>query len=382
MRISRKLALALLLSCFGRLQAQQQQTSAVSASELFKAASPSVVLIEIYGNDGKVLGSGSGFIVTADGEILTNYHVIAHTKRATVKLANGDAYDDVAALDLDKRKDIALIKIKAIGLSPLKLGHSNVVQVGDPLYALGNPLGLFQNTLSEGILSGIRQADGFKLFQLSVPVSHGSSGSPVFDSHGTVIGIVEATIDEGQNLNFAIPIDYALGMLDSRVPHSLESTYEPEETKESDKPETTSQPEPAVAKVPEGLKSDTFTYVAGKLGNWTKDAADRELGQPYTRRDSVNINGGIIGDIFKYKSPNDFLASIELNFDRGNGALCGAYFYPNGVLTWQAVRERLGHNYTKKKEKNGTVFYTYQVLQHQRAVLVDSVGNVISIGVW
>jgi S1-C subfamily serine protease len=132
-------------------------------------AGPSVVLVETYGDDGKVSGAGSGFLVSADGKILTNFHVIAHTKRATVRLANDDAYDSVSVLDVDRRKDIALLKIKAVDLPYLKLGHSVSAQVGDKLYTLGNPLGALQNTLSEGLLSGIRQMDGYKMFQLSAP---------------------------------------------------------------------------------------------------------------------------------------------------------------------------------------------------------------------
>lgn len=81
----------------------QQKT----AGDIYKMAGPSVVLIETYGEDGKVSGSGSGFLISADGRILTNFHVIAHTKRATVRLANEDAYDAVHVLAVDKRKDIA-----------------------------------------------------------------------------------------------------------------------------------------------------------------------------------------------------------------------------------------------------------------------------------
>jgi S1-C subfamily serine protease len=83
----------------------QQPRPTVSAGDLYKTASPSVVLIETYGEDGKVAAKGSGFIIAADGVILTNYHVVAHTKRATVRLANDDAYDYVGVLDVDKRKD-------------------------------------------------------------------------------------------------------------------------------------------------------------------------------------------------------------------------------------------------------------------------------------
>src|SRR5271167_2323478 len=115
-----------------------------TAADLDKQASPSVVLIEIYDSKGEVSAKGSGFLVSAEGAILTNYHVVAHTKRATVRLANEDAYDTVEVLEIDKRKDIALIKIKGFGLPYLKLGRSQNVEVGETVYSLSNPLGVFQ----------------------------------------------------------------------------------------------------------------------------------------------------------------------------------------------------------------------------------------------
>jgi S1-C subfamily serine protease len=111
-------ASALVLSAVHPLRGQEK-----TPGDIYKTAGPSVVLIETYGEDGKVSGSGSGFLVSADGRILTNFHVIAHTKRATVRLANEDAYDTVRVLNVDKRKDIALLKIDAVSLPWLKLGH-------------------------------------------------------------------------------------------------------------------------------------------------------------------------------------------------------------------------------------------------------------------
>lgn len=370
------------LFCFLLLtlwQSPGQERKVVSAGDLFKAASPSVVLIEVYGEDGKVAGSGSGFVVAADGAILTNYHVVAHTKSATVRLANGDAYDDVSVLDLDKRKDLALIKIKAIDLPPLKLGHSASVQVGDKLYALGTPLGFFQNTLSVGILSGVRQADGYRMFQLSTPISHGSSGSPVFDAHGDVVGVIEATVEEGQNINFAIPIDYAAGLLSARTPRSLESIYEPPKPDEPGEGGS----EPASATRPsDTLRSDAFNYVSQKLGIWTREDAERELGQSLTRRDAV-VNSAIIGDIYKYNCPMAGFSSVELSFSRQDKKLTTAYFYPSTRLTWPMIKGRMGNaRYEKQKAENGTVYYRYQILERTHSIYVDSQETVISIGVW
>jgi S1-C subfamily serine protease len=90
------------------ISSQSAQPSQIAAGDIYKTYSPAVVLIETYGDDAKASGAGSGFIVSPDGRILTNYHVIAHTKRATVRLANNDAYDSVEVIEIDMRKDIAL----------------------------------------------------------------------------------------------------------------------------------------------------------------------------------------------------------------------------------------------------------------------------------
>jgi hypothetical protein len=363
-------------------QASAAQTPEKTASDIYKLAGPSVVLIETYGDDGKMSGAGSGFLVSTDGRILTNFHVIAHTKRATVTLANQDAYDSVNVLDVDRRKDIALLKIKAVGLPYLKLGQSGTAQIGDKLYTLGNPLGVFQNTLSEGLLSGIRQMEGYKLFQLSAPVSHGSSGSPVFNAKGDVIAIVEAVISEGQNLNFAIPVDYAAGMLDSNQQQPLSAFYEPEETKQPPMNPPSAVKEPAAAASPSAsIKQDTFTYLATKIGVWTKEDAEVELGKPIDRRDGV-VNNAVVGDIFKYGSPAPNLAAIELNIDRASKKVMAAYFYYSTIVSWKSLEEKLGKNYKKQKAVNGRPIYIYQFQNRTYAVIVDSANNVYNVGIW
>lgn len=373
--------LALLVSVPSFAQSVQTSAPEKAAGDIYKAAGPSVVLIETYGDDGKVSGSGSGFLVTADGRIITNFHVIVHTKRATVRLANEDAYDAVHVLAVDRRKDIALLKIDAVNLPYLKLGHSGSSQVGDKLYTLGNPLGVFQNTLSEGLLSGIRQMDGYKMFQLSAPISHGSSGGPVFNTQGEVVGIVDATISEGQNLNFAIPIDYAAGMLDSRELQSLASFYEPEEKKEVLEP-APAKKEPASVLAPSAsMKQDAFTYLGTKIGIWTKEDAEVELGNPIDRRDGI-LNNAVVGDIFKYRSPVPNFAAIELNIDRTSRKMVAAYFYYSGVVSWKTVEGKLGKNYKKQKLGNGRPMYLYQFQNRQIGVIVDSADNVYNFGIW
>jgi Trypsin-like peptidase domain len=386
-----RLLTALISVCFlTQAQSTPNQTPQLGPGDIYKLSSPSVVLIETYGDDGKVSGSGSGFLVSADGRILTNFHVIAHSKRATVRLANEDAYDTVEVIDVDKRKDIALIKIKAVNQPFVKLGHSNTVQVGDKIYTLGNPLGVFQNTLSDGILSGVRQMDGYKLFQLSAPISHGSSGSPVFDALGDVIAIVEATVLEGQNLNFAIPIDYAAGMLvGSAQPRPLESVYEPEEPKKpdeaappaSDSNNTADLKTPSAANPSQGMKADPITYISTKIGIWTKEDAELELGPPVDRRDSVFTNA-VTGDIYKYSIPYSGIGTIELNIYRGTKKVGAAYFYYRTLVSWEQVKKTLGKNYKKQKLPNGRPAYLYQFGGRQVSVIIDSANNVFNVGVW
>jgi hypothetical protein len=192
-----------------------------SATAIYQTAAPSVVSISCEN------GSGSGFIVSSDGRIVTNFHVISRTKTATIRLADGSTYQDVQVLDVDKSKDIAVIRIKADHLPFLRLGDSTDTEVGAVVYSVGNPRG-YLNTLSEGLISGVRDRNGFDMYQFTAPISLGSSGGPLLDTHGEVIGITSAIAPDGQNLNFAMPIKYARGMLvHPGEPKTLASVYDP-----------------------------------------------------------------------------------------------------------------------------------------------------------
>jgi hypothetical protein len=357
-----------------------------TAAALYKQASPSVVLIEIYDSKGEVSAKGSGFLVSAEGAILTNYHVVAHTKRATVRLANEDAYDTVEVLEIDKRKDIALIKIKGFGLPFLKLGRSQDVEVGETVYSLSNPLGVFQNTLSEGIVSGIRPGDGYKYFQISAPISHGSSGGPIFNSKGEVIGIAVATIEEGQNLNFAVPIDYARGMvLEMGSPKSLAAIYEPEPEKPAESANTASAPATAPAPVgskvaiSEEMKKSSYWYVESKLNIWTKKDADAELGEPVRQRHSLDQKGNVIGEIYAYNDPTKLLREIELNIDSKTEKVVAIYGYP-WDMTWTQCKGLWGDKVTTTKNSDGSRFHTYK--DRNLHVLVNKDERVINLGSW
>lgn len=170
---------------------------------------------------GQEVSLGSGLIVKSDGIILTNYHVIEGSYPAIVKLKGGDICEDISIIDFNERLDIAVLKIKAFNLPTVVLGDSSDIRIGEKVFVIGNPHG-YENTISDGLLSQIRDTGkGYFLHQISAPISAGSSGSPVFNKKGQVIGIATLSDIQGQNLNFSIPINYVKGLVNGQVRYSL-----------------------------------------------------------------------------------------------------------------------------------------------------------------
>src|SRR2546426_4540364 len=190
-------------------QAAAQTTSSTSWVKIIQDTSLAIVVIETD------TGLGSGFLVNSNGTVVTNHHVIARAKEITIKLTNGETYRRVYLLSQDETRDIAILRIEASDVPTLKLGNSNQTKVGEEVLLIGAPRGLDQ-TVSNGIISGIRILDdGTKVIQTTAPASPGSSGGPLLDRLGNVIGILTFSVVAGQNLNFAIPINYAKGMLET-----------------------------------------------------------------------------------------------------------------------------------------------------------------------
>ena len=158
--------------------------------------------------------------------MVTNLHVIQGETNVSIELENGDIYDDVSVVDFDERRDLALLKIKAFNLTPAELGNSDQVQIGDGVVLIGNPEGLGL-TVSDGVISGVRNFNsGYRMFQTSAPASPGSSGGGMFNLYGELIGVVTSQFPEGQNLNFAVPINYARGLTISDDTLTLEDLAE------------------------------------------------------------------------------------------------------------------------------------------------------------
>ncbi len=185
----------------------------LTPSEVFQKATPSIVAIDCNGPAATKIGGATGFIVSENGRIVTNVHVIEPCTSLTVRLSNSDAYDATYVLETDQRRDIAVIRIKAVGLPALPLGDSNDLKVGEPVYSIGNPSGL-QNTLQEGIVSGFREMPGFRVVQVSAHLNPGNSGGPILNSHGEVVAVAAAKVDNAESLGFAIPVNYVKGLID------------------------------------------------------------------------------------------------------------------------------------------------------------------------
>ena len=197
----------LLFSLLGPLVSGSSQSQTISSvSDVAKQHSRSIVQIFAQDRDGKEIATGSGFIVKPEGVVVTNYHVIERAHTASVKTADGDIYDGALVVDADKRKDLVILRIKALNLPVAQLGDSDKIEVGQHVIAIGNPLGL-TGSVSDGIVSAIRQVEGYKVIQLTAPISPGSSGGPLLNDFGEVIGVTFAGLG-GQNLNLAIPINY------------------------------------------------------------------------------------------------------------------------------------------------------------------------------
>jgi S1-C subfamily serine protease len=167
-------------------------------------------------------GQGSGFILDAAGHVLTNYHVIENARQVEVTLHNRKKYS-ASVVGTDRSHDLAIIQIKAPDLAPMVLGDSRNLQVGQKVYAIGNPFGL-AGTLTSGIVSSIRsvqEPNGVNIdeaIQTDAAINPGNSGGPLLNSHGEVIGIntmIAGTpgVDQSAGIGFAIPINTAKAVL-------------------------------------------------------------------------------------------------------------------------------------------------------------------------
>ena len=211
----------------GGSQSAFAETSELSPADLYEQNVNSTVGITISGETSSRYGygytyqaSGSGFIITSDGYILTNYHVISGSKTVTVATYDHNTYD-AKVIGYDASNDIAVIKIDAENLKPVTLGDSDTLRVGENVYAIGNPLGELTFSLTGGIVSALSRnvrtdaGTSMSLIQTDCAINSGNSGGALFNTRGEVIGITNAKYSssgmgneaEIDNIGFAIPIN-------------------------------------------------------------------------------------------------------------------------------------------------------------------------------
>lgn len=199
------------------------------AREIAQNSFPSVVLLVMQDARGQPVSLGSGFFAR-DGMVATNVHVIEGACQGYARIVGQKSkYEIRGIVAIDSLHDLALLAVPGATAPSLQLGDTRQVQVGDEVYAIGNPEGL-EGTFSQGIVSGIREVGPEKFLQITAPISPGSSGGPVLDVQGKVVGVAVATFKGGQNLNFAIPVPYLTALLSqvtagrSPVPLSPDTT--------------------------------------------------------------------------------------------------------------------------------------------------------------
>jgi V8-like Glu-specific endopeptidase len=191
-----------------------------SAREIIDASSPAIVRIEA--GESKV---GTGFVLDGSGLIATNLHVIEGESKVRVKLyKDNNDYPATVVAAVDKGHDLALIRIQPKKPLPvLRLGDSSVMAAGDRVYAIGNPLGVFDYSITDGLISQVRPLSAdLTILQISAAISQGSSGGPLFNQFGEVIGVTTAIITQGQAINLAVPANYLRPLMQHPIAMSFD----------------------------------------------------------------------------------------------------------------------------------------------------------------
>lgn len=314
---------ALMLLCFAfsaPAWSGQSPAREKTPAEILTEKGPMVALL--VSADDETLGLGSGFLVKDGSMLITNYHVIAGAKRLLVKLSDGSIIEvsTVAAFDADK--DLAAVVIPSGPRVGLQLGDSDAVHVGEPIVVISNPKGL-EHSVSNGLISGIRNDEKLpKILQISAPISPGSSGGPVFNQRGEVIGVVSFYLEGGQNLNFAIPSNFVKELLKRNTNVALADVPKIHEGGKGTASEDTLDG-PWIATFADSVSTGQMSFVL------TQDSA-RNVSGTYTTSlgGGGSITGLVIADEFRFElsqtlrdCPGRFVGTAKVR----PGAISGTY---------------------------------------------------------
>jgi S1-C subfamily serine protease len=387
----RTILLALLIPASVFAQSQRLK----SPSEIAREQSKAVVIIEALDERGSVTGQGSGFIVTSQGAVVTNRHVVQGASSLRVKLPGGDAYKTSELVDVDDAKDIAIVKVKGFKLPVVTLGDSDKAENGEAVVAISSPEGLV-NSISTGVISGVRRFDTHRVFQITAPISQGSSGGALFNSSGEVIGVITYLLKSGQNINFAVPINYARGMIGDQPSKTLA------DLRPLNKSKAGAEPRQSLAESVESgerLDGQLSGAMRGKLGRTQMEPMfarpDQALKLFYRLVDGINLISAtevaqltVTAAVMKSKETDD-AEEYRINYLTTSIGLAMTFTRPEHLLTgvemlvnWPVVdlENTFGDKYKKRtvgKEK----ILDYGKLQTGQNLVatLDGNGNVRSV---
>ena len=233
----------------------------LSTAQIADRATASVVVVENFNDDGERAGQGSGYVHSSDGVIITNYHVIRGAKSLTVRVPAKESFHIDSVLAYSIEHDVAALQVSA-SLPALETEVLEPVKVGDRVIAIGAPLGL-ESTVSEGIVSAIRDAGGTHIIQTTASISPGSSGGPLFDEFGKVIGLTTSHMRDGQNLNFVIAVRHVNELLGQQRPVSLAEMLQETQVVNSLPASTISVPAGNLVQLPFRVSSQQGAVIEG-----------------------------------------------------------------------------------------------------------------------
>jgi len=199
--------------------------------EVARRLFPRTVLLTMKDVDGRPLCLGSGFVLKP-GYIVSNFHVVEGAGSGLAKRVDEKtSYRITGIVAKDESRDLVVLAVEGINITGVALSKKSSLDIGETVFAIGNPRGL-EGTFSQGIVSSIRELENLTLIQITAPISPGSSGGPIADENGEVIGVAVATFKDGQNLNFAVPAKYVSALVEKiSTPVPLANGAKPTRTK-------------------------------------------------------------------------------------------------------------------------------------------------------
>ena len=293
------LLLVLATSC-GQGQKTNGPRVRMTAKEIVAQSTDAIVRIEANDKNGGGEKVGTGFVLDKSGLIATNLHVVAGSAVIKVKLHDGTPYEVMQIAGIDPGRDLAVLRIKPKKeLKTVRLGDSEQMSAGDQIVAIGNPLGVFDYSVSSGLISQVRPVcdasdarcppGGLKLLQISAPISQGSSGGPLFNQFGEVVGVTTLIVAQGQAINFAVPGNYLKPMVAQPIAMTMDKfaadTSSPDDERGGGNPDAGPRIERKVPDHPLTVLQGCTDQQIGEVVDAISDAID--IGAPLYNRGDI-----------------------------------------------------------------------------------------------